>query len=208
MSLDTKKKIILFDTCTYTTCGLTLLCECYPEWEITAITRTSKQLIAQLVQSRTDMVICGIGNQSGDISKMLHIPDYPLGRSILLINKESSILYNTFMAAGFDAVFSKNLPLTVFTDTLSDVLDEAYHTEKTKKQSLIYLPQERYILSALLKGERQHDIATTLNMTYRTVSRYKQSALKRAGLTKLNEILSCQKEYLDGCDEAHLPHSK
>jgi DNA-binding NarL/FixJ family response regulator len=197
MNSGTTKNIILFDTCRYTTCGLSLLCERYPEWEINGIARTSKQLMTKLVQNKTDMVICGIGNQPDDISKMLHIPNYPLSRCVLLINKESSILYNTFKTAGFDAVISKNLPLTVLTDTLSDIMDDTYSAENRKKRSPLYLPQERYIIGALLKGERPNDIAATLKMSYRTVSRYKQSGLKRAGLRSLNEILSCQKDYTD-----------
>lgn len=185
--------ITLFDTCQYTTCGLSLLCEKHSEWEINGIARTTSQLIELITDGKSDVLICGLGTQPNDLSEMLNIPNYPFSKVILLIEKNSNTLKNMFTTAGFSSVISKTTPPS----ELKNVLNEEFRTPKKNthhKKASYYLPQERYILGALLKGQKPDDIAKTLGISYRTVSRYKQSALRRAGIKNINQILSCQQD--------------
>jgi DNA-binding NarL/FixJ family response regulator len=142
------------------------------------------------------MVLCGIGNQPGEFSRLLNLPDYPIGRCILLTDKSSSVLRKTFLTAGFDAVISKQTSLNALDSLLYYIMHHSCGGAASKDSAGVYQPQERDVLSALLNGQKPDAIAQDMGISYRTVSRYKQNGLKRAGLRSLNEILIRQKNYL------------
>lgn len=188
---------MIYDSCQFAAQGLTLLCEHHVGWQIRGTAHTFSQLMKLLLENRIDMVLCGIGNRRDGFSRLLNLPDYVLGRSILLTDKPSEILKKTFLTAGFDAVISKQISL----DELADVMTGTMYSKKKHAifphlPSRIYLSDEREVLSELLKGRKLYDIANDMGISYRTVSRYKQNALRRAGLRSINEILLRQKNYL------------
>ncbi|WP_165877172.1 response regulator transcription factor [Serratia marcescens] len=191
-----EKRIVIFDSCQFTTQGLILLCERHTGWRMCGTANSFSQLIKLLAQSRIDMVLCGIGNQPGDFSRLLNLPEYPIGRCILMTDKSSSVLRKTFLTAGFDAVISKQTSLNALDGLLYYLMHHSCGKAEAESAVEIYQPHERDVLSALLNGRKPDAIAQEMGISYRTVSRYKQSGLRRAGLRSLNEILARQKNYL------------
>lgn len=191
-----EKRIVIFDSCQFTTLGLSLLCERHPEWRMCGAVSSFSQLIKLLVQKKIDMVLCGIGNQPNDFSRLLNLPEYLTGSCILMTNKSSSVLRKTFLTAGFDAVISKQMSLNALDSLLYFLMYHSCGKAGGENAIEIYQPYERDVLSALLNGQKPDVIAQDLGISYRTVSRYKQSGLRRAGLRSLNEILASQKNYL------------
>lgn len=190
-----EKKVIIFDSCQFTVRGLTLLCERHAGWRMCGTDGSFSALQQLLLQDRVDMVLCGIGNQQGDFARLLNLPAHQVGRCVLLTDKSSTILRGTFLTAGFDAVASKQLPLNALDGLLYYTMYFPREQTAAGSKGTVYLPQEREVLSALLKGDDPHRIAKRMGISYRTVSRYKHSGLKRAGVKSLNEIMLCQKRY-------------
>lgn len=191
-----EKRVVIFDSCQFTIRGLTLLCERHAGWRMCGTADSFSQLIKLRSQGPIDMVLCGIGNQAEDFSRLLNLPDYLLGRCVLLTDKTSTVLRSTFLTAGFDAVVSKQDPLNKLDSLLYYTMYACRENKRMVHRAVIYQPMEREVLSALLNGKSPHDIALDMGISYRTVSRYKQNGLRRAGLRSLNEILACQKGYL------------
>lgn len=199
MAVDKKEKCIaILDSCQYTVQGITLLCGKIPGWHIAGVAKSYYDLLRLVERKPIDMVICGIGNHSDDFSRLLNLSRYPTRGRILLMDKSSAVLSKTFLAAGFDAVVSKQVALNELITIIARILFSEKDAVAEYGDEHCYLPQEREVLSALLKGERPCDIARTMGISYRTVSRYKLSGLRRAGLNSLNEILASKKHYAIG----------
>ncbi|UUW17351.1 response regulator transcription factor [Serratia ureilytica] len=191
-----EKRVVIFDSCQFTIRGLTLLCERHADWRMCGTANSFSQLRKLLAQDRIDMVLCGIGNQLSDFSRLLNLPEYPIARCILLTDKSSAVLRKTFLTAGFDAVVSKQTSINALDNLLHYQMHRPCGKANTSDTVGLYQPQERDVLSALLNGQKPDAIAQEMGISYRTVSRYKQNGLKRAGLRSLNEILARQKNYL------------
>ncbi|CAI2141942.1 MULTISPECIES: response regulator transcription factor [Serratia] len=190
------KTVAIADSCQYTVKGLLLLCHQHPNWRVIAVAKTPQELAALAKSHTIDLLICGMSAQSEGVSQLLNVPRYRVGCTILLTDKPSPILYKTFLTAGFNAVFSKQASLVELTEIFEYSIYFQRKMYVKNRQQLRYLPQERDVLMALLKGESPNDIADTMGISYRTVSRYKRSGLKRAGVKSLNEILACLKPEL------------
>lgn len=119
-----------------------------------------------------------------------------MGRCVLLTDKSSAVLRSAFLSAGFDAVVSKQTSLNALDSLLYYTLYFPQENRSADKALIQYRPLEREVLSALLNGKTPYHIAKELGVSYRTVSRYKQNGLRRAGLHSLNEILACQNGYI------------
>ncbi|MEE4411992.1 MULTISPECIES: LuxR C-terminal-related transcriptional regulator [unclassified Serratia (in: enterobacteria)] len=184
-----EKKVLIFDSCQYSTLGLTLLCERHSNWHITGVAHSFPKLMKLLALGRADMLLCGIGALQSEFPRLLNLPDYTRGRCILLIDKNSGVLRNTFLAAGYTAVIGKNADLEVLDNLLFYNMHMPHSTMKGDDAG-IYLPQERAVLGALLSGKRPLDIATDMGITYRDVSRHKHNGLRRAGVRSINEIIT------------------
>lgn len=187
-----KKHILLFDRCQYTAQGLRALCENTLNATITIMSgaHSSQQMSALIINSQIDMVICGMSGQPEDFLRLLTIPSHlATCKYILLTNKSSSALNNTFRTAGFCAVLNKNMPINALNTRVQKILLGPPPFRRTEIDPKLYLSTERQILGALLKGERPAIIAHRMGISYRAVSRFKQNALRRAGLKSLNEIL-------------------
>lgn len=185
-------KIILFDTCRFTTYGLSILSKRFPTWKVIGIPRTKKQLEKLCAHTPVDIIICGIDNREHNLADLLNIPDYPIKKSILLTNHSSTILQRTFTATGFSTVLSKS-------ETLNNIAQHIHATLENcqvKKNNRLFTHQERYILGSLMRGESAVQIALNLGISTRTLSRHKQNALKRAGVQSLNDILASHKTVL------------
>lgn len=191
-----EKRVVIFDSCQFTIRGLTLLCERHAGWRMCGTADSFSQLIKLRSQGPIDMVLCGIGNQAEDFSRLLNLPDYLLGRCVLLTDKSSAVLRSTFLTAGFDAVVSKQAPLPALDSLLHYTMYLPREIAPVDNRAVIYQPPEREVLSSLLNGKTPQDVALDMGISYRAVSRYKQSGLRRAGLRSLNEILACQKGYV------------
>ncbi|MBH1930372.1 response regulator transcription factor [Serratia rubidaea] len=192
----TKKHVVIFDSCQFTMRGLTLLCERHAGWRMCGTADSFSQLWQLLARQRVDLVLCGIGKRADDFSRLLNLPDYFAGRCILLTDKSSAVLRAAFLSAGFDAVTSKQVSLTALDSLLYYTMYSSSEEGRAERVATCYRPLEREVLSALLLGKKPHAIARDMGVSYRTVSRYKQNGLKRAGLNSLNEILACQKNYV------------
>lgn len=187
------KTVAIVDSCQYTVKGLLLLCNQHPDWRVIAVTKTPKELITQVRSHNIDLLICGMSVRSEEISQLLNVPRYRVGCTILLTDKPSPVLYRTFLTAGFSAVFSKQASLKELTEIFEYGMYFQRKMFVKDRQHLRYLPQEREVLMALLKGKTPYDIADKMGISYRNVSRYKRSGLKRAGVRNLNEIFACLK---------------
>lgn len=192
----TEKRIVIFDSCQFTVQGLTLLCERHAGWRMCGTANSFSQLLQLLSRQRVDMVLCGIGKRADEFSRLLNLPTCLAGGCILFTDKSSAVLRAAFLTAGFDAVVSKQTSLTALDSLLYYTMYFARKNVQLNKQAARYRPLEREVLSALLNGKTPHHIAREMGISYRTVSRYKQNGLKRAGLHSLNEILACQKNYV------------
>lgn len=107
-----------------------------------------------------------------------------------MTDKSSSVLRKTFLTAGFDAVISKQTSLNALDGLLYHLMHHSCGKAEAENAVEIYQPHERDVLSALLNGQKPDAIAQEMGISYRTVSRYKQRGLRRAGLRSLNEILA------------------
>ncbi|MDK9637839.1 response regulator transcription factor [Enterobacter hormaechei] len=187
------KTVAIADNCQYTIKGLLLLCNQHPNWRVIAVAKTPQELSALAKSYTIDLLICGMSTQLEGIPQLFNVPRYRVGCTILLTDKPSPILYKTFLTAGFNAVFSKQASLAELTEIFEYSIYFQRKMYVKNRQQLRYLPQEQDVLMALLKGEKPNDIADMMGISYRTVSRYKRSGLKRIGVKSLNEILACLK---------------
>lgn len=188
----TEKRVAIFDDCQFTMQGLTLLCERHAGWRMCGTAGSFSQLLQLLLRQRVDMVLCSIGRQADDFSRLLTLPGYYPGRCILFTDKSSAVLRSTFLSAGFDAVVSKQMSLNALGGLLHYTMYFPQETRMAERALTRYLPMELKVLSALLTGKTPDHIAKKMGISYRAVSRYKQNGLRRAGLQSLNEILACQ----------------
>lgn len=192
--VERKKQIAILDSCRYSAQGLSLIFAKLPHWHVVGCVGTCKELLALINGKTIDLLICGASHLEDDFSRMLYIPGLTSGYSILLTNKDSPTLSKVFLTAGFDVVISKQKTLRELEHLfLYQGLYGKSSLVKSKGRSR-YLPQERGVLSSLLRGEKARDIARQLGMSYSTVSRHKQNGLKRAGVRSLNEILLSRKQ--------------
>lgn len=187
------KNIVIFDRCQYTAQGVILLCNNNPEWGVVSVVKSYDDLLRVVERRAVDLIICGIGNHTDEFSKLINMIRVPVRGRILLTNKSSEVMNKIFLAAGFDAVISKQSALVELIKLIDMVLYQKMGDRLIRHNESFYRPHEREVLSELLKGERPCDIASSMGISYRAVSRYKLSGLRRAGLSSLNEILACQK---------------
>lgn len=192
----TQKHVVIFDSCQFTMQGLILLCERHAGWRLCGTADSFSQLLQLMARGRVDMVLCGIGKRADDFSRLLYLPEYFAGRTILLTDKSSAVLRAAFLSAGFDAVVSKQISLNSLDSLLYYTMYASAENRAVERRAARYRPMEREVLSALLNGKKPYSIAREMGISYRTVSRHKQNGLKRAGLNSLNEILACQKGYV------------
>lgn len=186
---------MIFDSCQFTVRGLTLLCERHSGWRVCGTADSFSLLLQLLSRQHVDLILCGIGRQVNDFSRLLKLPDSLSGRCILLTDKCSDVLRSFFLTAGFNAVVSKQTSLNTLASSLYYSAPFIRRNTQTDIALTRYHPIEKEVLSALLNGKKPHNIARDMGISYRMVSRFKQNGLKRAGLNSLNEILACQNGY-------------
>ncbi|MGR7043428.1 response regulator transcription factor [Klebsiella aerogenes] len=192
--MEEERLVAILDSCQYSAQGLRLIFEQLPGWRVAGCSTAYPEFIQLINGKKIDLIICGASHFEDDFSRILYLPGLTDGFSVLLTNKHSPVLANLFLTTGFDLVLSKQMSLAELEQLF---IYRQFYTNvvllKNKKHSR-YLPQERSVLSALLRGEKARDIARRLGMSYSTVSRHKQNGLKRAGVRSLNEILLSLKQ--------------
>jgi DNA-binding NarL/FixJ family response regulator len=189
------KRILLVDSCQCTVLGLKLLIDFHFKGAEVNVTKTFSQEIMKPFQQRADLIVCGIGCQPGDFSQLLLLPEYATCPCVLMTDKTCEVLNRIFLAAGYRAVVSKQASLAALTSLLSLALSTPRNAMANDARQR-YQAEEAEVLSALLKGNSPQSVAQDMGISYRAVSRYKLSGLKRAGVRNLNEILLQQKLYL------------
>lgn len=172
-----------------------MLCTRYTQYSTLTVIHSFAEFIRLSSYMPIDTVICGLGRAPDDFHHLLNLPKQPVNRCILLADKTSDTFNKFFLTAGFSAIVSKQNSLHEFIRQITAAICSPPENPLVRR-SRTYRPQERDVLCALLRGERPEDIAFKMNISYRTVSRYKQSALTRAGVEKFNHILTCQKKVL------------
>ncbi|NIF58015.1 response regulator transcription factor [Enterobacter sp. Ap-916] len=182
-------RVLIFDPCGYAAFGLARLCESELESQVIGTPQTLPHFLELMIESKPDMVICGIDPRANVLPQLLNMPYYPSCRYVLLTDAESVALSRALQTAGFYAVIDKSMPLRKLTGVLRQALVNPSRGN-IRRDARFYLPEERYILGALLNGDRLALIARKMGIPYRAVSRYKHTALRRAGLKSINQILS------------------
>jgi len=188
-----EKTVVIFDLCQYSTQGLQLILENIQGWSLVGSTRTYKDLLSLVKDKHIDLLLCGAGHLNDDFSHMLYIPIVTTGMSVLMTNRYNPVLSKALLTAGFDMVISKQTEIQELEHLFSCQGMAGSTTLLKPIPKRRYLPQEREVLSALLRGEKARDIARKTGMSYNTVSRHKLNGLKRAGIKNLNELLLSQK---------------
>ncbi|MGL5387403.1 MAG: LuxR C-terminal-related transcriptional regulator [Serratia sp. (in: enterobacteria)] len=182
--------LLIITHCAYTATGIKELCTDFTHWRVNCISSNRFELKEILIKQPIDLLILEVGNMGKEMMTLFSLPYSYQNKTILLTHRSSCKLRDLGRLAGVNAVVDKLIPL----DLLKCVLHSAVctlqeHTvladHQIESQKL-----ERVVLRALLSGLSQKKLATALGITTAAVSRYKMIALRRMGMTSLNEVIT------------------
>ncbi|BFO08954.1 hypothetical protein GGER_14640 [Serratia rubidaea] len=182
------KNLLILTRCVFTREGLRALCSHYPRWQVHLAPDSAADIKRLLLQYPMDLVIVDTGFSSADMAALLALPRMIMGRSALLTDQDAPVLHDAYRAAGFDMVRGKNSRLAALDSELYALMNSPYRGDDNKDDRH-YLPQERDVLCGLLRGKRPLTIAAEMGISYRDVSRYKLSGLRRIGARNMQDII-------------------
>lgn len=184
-----EKHIFILVRCPYLRQGLMTLCELYAGWRICGLPENIKELKLMLQKHPVDLVITDTDQAQRDICSLLTLPAFVEGRRLLLTHQPSFAFDNIYRAAGFDAVVSKRMRLSLLNTLLYQLVNSGQDERGEEFTRRLYPARERKMLLSLLQGEKLKDIALKMNVSHSTACRMKKNILARAGVKNMKEMV-------------------
>lgn len=183
------RDVIIVSNCGYTRKGLNALCESHNGWYVNSIQKTIYEFKLTLLKRTVDLVIIDTCSSSTDMATLLELPRFIQRHIVLLTERTTAIRHEIYRCAGFHLVIDKEISMLKLDYLLSAVMSGVQCGDEIDKNNL-YHPREREVLCRLFRGKNPRAIAAELGISYRSVSCYKQSALRRIGAKSLHEVVT------------------
>ncbi|WP_058973772.1 helix-turn-helix transcriptional regulator [Type-D symbiont of Plautia stali] len=179
--------ILLLIKCNYTVIGLKELFYRSNESNYFKVISDLNDISYIEGNNEIDVVITESGRYPLEVSEALMIPQSIDCRSIILVDNISQTEKNFYKRAGFHYLLANK---TTFQDLQRVIFDYGYRNKKNAIRRISYSKKEREILYRLLRGENMKYISSELNISYKMVSHYKNSALYKTGAKSIIDIAS------------------
>lgn len=184
-----EKHIFIFSRCCYALEGIITLCERYAGWRICGTPGTIPELKSMLLKHPVDLVIIDTQKADNDLHALLCLPEFIQGRRLLLCEDRTLSFRETWLAAGYDTVVSKNIRVHLLDTLLRNLVNAGRSERAAVFNRHLFPPKEKKVLLRLLQGMLLKDIAKELGISDSTACRLKKRCLQRAGVNNLNGIL-------------------
>ncbi len=135
-----------------------------------------------------DLIIKEPGLSSYEISKAFIIPTLVKSSCILLSCGGCQLYNNFYEAAGYLFVYDKTLSRKFFLRMIDHLFTYCFEKNSTLSK---YSKNEIDVIFRLIKGYDITSISRELNISYKMVSHYKNSALDRIGAKSIVDVIRC-----------------
>lgn len=168
-----------------------------PNFRIVAQIDSGDKLLPKLLNKKPDLVILELNMPAIEGLSVLKEIEEKLPKTRILIYSSfpRDIYENQCLKNGAHVFLSKNYALAKFSTTVKNLLSKkkSKSTKRRKiKKSQIKPLSEREIevLEYLIRGDRNKDIASALELNEKTVSTYKSRILKKLNATNLADLIN------------------
>ena len=185
-----EKRIIIVVRCVFTLQGLSALCHS-AHWRVQAITPEAFDAYTVLNDQRPDLLIIESECFDEQRSQALTVMNVLPHKTIVLTNSYSGGLCKVPSAGGTTIMVDKSGSVMALKSLLQRTANERHSVQPGPCRVRHHRARmaEREVLRPLLNGDSPDAVAERMGITYSAVSRYKMSALRRAGVRTLNEIV-------------------
>lgn len=191
------KRIIIADPHPIVRLGIReRLLQINPNFKIVAQVDSGDILLPKLLQKKPDLVILELNMpyiQGLSILKQIE-EKLPKTRIFIYSSFPRDIYENQCLKNGAYAFLSKDTTLTKFSTVIKNLVNKNSKPSKKKKtKSKPIKPlseREIEVLEYLIRGDRNKDIASALELNEKTVSTYKSRILKKLNATNLADLIN------------------
>lgn len=191
------KRIIIADPHPIVRLGIReRLLQINPNFKIVAQVDSGDILLPKLLQKKPDLVILELNMpyiQGLSILKQIE-EKLPKTRIFIYSSFPRDIYENQCLKNGAYAFLSKDTTLTKFSTVIKNLVNKnskPAKKKKTKSKPIKPLSErEIEVLEYLIRGDRNKDIASALELNEKTVSTYKSRILKKLNATNLADLIN------------------
>lgn len=181
------KKLALYSDCQYTRCGLEYIIESHPE-----LSKRIKIIPypewGQILPEISILVLCR--NINGSRLMQLGEKKFSGCKNVILIThlgKFTGVIRYLQDSMDVSTVLDINVTVETLQTLLLNILDSQGVPESYRYKPLSV--REKEVFDALLRGKKTSQIATELQMNYKTVCSHKYTALAKLGSRSLEKLL-------------------
>lgn len=172
-------KIVIADPSAIVMCGLAALLKKLPDMEVVLQTDDLRTASSRLQVLRPDLLIVNPSMIDFSKRKMVRtmFEDLPDMKLVALV----SAFFENQVLRQFNGVLEINDNLQRIKSTLNAVLSES-GSEEDESESAQLSDREKEVLVCLAKGQRNQEIADTLNISVHTVVTHRKNIVRKTGI--------------------------
>ncbi|HZW77205.1 MAG TPA: response regulator transcription factor [Flavobacteriaceae bacterium] len=197
------KRILIADPHPITRAGIrSQLLETNPKCKIVGLVSNGDELVSKVLSKKPNLLITEL-NMDGmhGFLRLKEVAQKLPEMQIIVFSSFPAALYEKqCLDSGAISYLSKNISTRTFQMTVQKVIDGRYNGNNKKlKKDTLYKPKkplssrEVEVLQLLIKGYRNKDIASSLELNEKTVSTYKSRLLKKLKVNSLADLIKFYK---------------
>lgn len=197
------KRILIADPHPITRAGIrSQLLDTNPKCKIVGLVSNGDELVSKVLSKKPNLLITEL-NMDGmhGFLRLKEVAQKLPEMQIIVFSSFPAALYEKqCLDSGAISYLSKNISTRTFLMTVQKVIDGRYSgNNKNPKKDTLYKPKkplssrEVEVLQLLIKGYRNKDIASSLELNEKTVSTYKSRLLKKLKVNSLADLIKFYK---------------
>ncbi|MCL1066309.1 response regulator transcription factor [Shewanella olleyana] len=109
------------------------------------------------------------------------------GKSLCISSEDSPVLSEASQGAGMDGFIAKTQATESLIDSIN-IISAGYKIFKKSEKNVVLSNRESQVLTMLLSGSKNSEIAVNLNLSQKTISTYKARVLKKYSVNNPIEL--------------------